>query len=175
MQKSLKVFIHDTLAKALGRAPVTLYERQRPLVAAGLLHAEDGRGPGSGVKAEPRSVAMLLVSVLATDTASDADAVTAWAKFKCLGGHPCDLTDKTTLVDAITTILEMGELPKVVWLQAARRIGEARITYPNKKGDGFEESIFTRGGKPAPDFPSGFITSVAMHNGLHEIAKALKG
>jgi hypothetical protein len=172
VQQSLKGFIHGPLAKILGRAPVTLYERQRPLVAAGLLDAEDGRGPGSGVKAEPRSVAMLLVSLLATDTASDADAVASFAKLKCMNG-PCGLTGETSLAGAITNILAMDVLPKRVWLQAERPIGQVTITY--SKAGGFEQSIFTKGGKSPPAYPSGVFAYTALHEGLHAISKALKG
>jgi hypothetical protein len=54
-----------------------LYERQRALVRGGLLKAKEGRGPGSGVKATPESVAMLVISVLATDSLSDVIAETS--------------------------------------------------------------------------------------------------
>jgi hypothetical protein len=173
MQSSLKIFIHNTLAQIIGRKPVTLYERQRPLVAAGLLDAEGGHGPGSGVKASPRSVAMLLISLLATDSPSDTDTVATFAKLKCLGGHPCGLTGKATLADALTAILEMDRLPPEVWLQVERSRNHVIITY--NVPDGYGQSFFTKGGKAAPEHRPGLHGYMAMHEGLHAISKALKG
>jgi hypothetical protein len=54
-----------------------LYERQRSLVRAALLSATEGRGPGSGVKASPDSLATLMISLLATDSLSEVAEATA--------------------------------------------------------------------------------------------------
>jgi len=62
---SLKGLI-PKLAKAVGMTPAAIYERQRALVHAGLLHPRSGRGPGSGVPADAKSVAILLISLLAS-------------------------------------------------------------------------------------------------------------
>jgi hypothetical protein len=67
---SLKSII-PLLSDLLRLSEHALYERQRALVRGGLLKATEGRGPGSGVKATPESVAMLIISVLATDSLSD--------------------------------------------------------------------------------------------------------
>ncbi|WP_156179617.1 hypothetical protein [Bradyrhizobium sp. LTSPM299] len=72
---SLKSFI-PLLPDVLGLSEYALYERQRALVRGGLLTATKGRGPGSGVKATPENVAMLIISVLATDSLSDVVAHT---------------------------------------------------------------------------------------------------
>lgn len=73
---SLKSII-PLLSDILGLSEHALYERQRALVRAGLLKATEGRGPGSGVKATPEAVAMLIISVLATDNLSDVALMTA--------------------------------------------------------------------------------------------------
>jgi hypothetical protein len=67
---SLKAYI-PALARQLGSTPATIYERQRALVRAGLLDQSEGRGPGSGVKATPPSVALLVISALAGDNLAD--------------------------------------------------------------------------------------------------------
>jgi hypothetical protein len=78
MSTSLKALI-PPLAKLWGLNPNALYERQRALIRAGLLEARPGRGPGSGVEASPESVAMLLISVLATDSLSEVEEKTRLA------------------------------------------------------------------------------------------------
>ena len=174
MQQSLKTFIHMTLAPILGRAPITLYQRQAPMVFAGLLDVVEGRGPGSGVAATPHSVAMLLVALLATDTPSDVAAATEFAKLKPRGGK-CELTGETTLVAALEAILKMEKLPLEVWLQAERGRSQVIITYSDADADeGFSQSAFTKGGKLPPQV-TGLHASVALFKGLHAISKALKG
>ncbi len=54
------------LAAVLGEKPTTLYERQRELIREGLLHAVPGRGRGSGVQATPRTIATLVLGMLAS-------------------------------------------------------------------------------------------------------------
>jgi hypothetical protein len=75
MTSSLKAFI-PKLAKALEMNPTALYERQRALIRGGLLETKAGHGPGSGVRLSPESVAMLLVSILATSSLVDVEAKT---------------------------------------------------------------------------------------------------
>jgi len=67
---SLKSII-PLLSDVLRFSENALYERQRALVRGGLIKATAGRGPGSGVKATADNVAMLIISVLATDSLSD--------------------------------------------------------------------------------------------------------
>jgi hypothetical protein len=70
MGKSLKSYV-PRLAQLLGMTPDSLYERVRALVREGLLTPEAGRGPGSGVRATPETVALLLIAGLAADSLSD--------------------------------------------------------------------------------------------------------
>src|SRR5262245_35644140 len=103
MPTSLKAFI-PTLAPIVSMTKFALYERQRVLVAAGLLKAEPGRGEGTGVRCTPESVAMLLVGILATDDLSDtAEATKKIARLKI--DKPCKLTGKTRFIDAVAEIL----------------------------------------------------------------------
>jgi len=67
---SLKTY-SAKLAELLGITQAVIYERQRALVKAGLLSYENGRGPGSGVKVSPESVAMLIVATLAANNLAE--------------------------------------------------------------------------------------------------------
>jgi len=103
---SLKSYI-TTLAPMVGLTSAALYERQRALVRVGLLQVEAGKGPGSGVKATPRSVAMLLLSVLAADNLSDVPSKTsAIARSRCRDSELCPVSGAITLVEALTWALE---------------------------------------------------------------------
>jgi hypothetical protein len=44
-----------------------IYERQRALVKAGLVETRPGRGPGSGVEASPKNLALLLLAIMASE------------------------------------------------------------------------------------------------------------
>lgn len=57
----------------LGLSSAALYERQRALIRIGLLPSAQGRGKGSGAKAAPETVALLVISRLLTDNLSDVD------------------------------------------------------------------------------------------------------
>src|SRR5258708_29448865 len=60
------------LSKILGLNPHALYERQLALMRAGLLPSTPGRrGPGSGTPLSADTVAVLLISMLASDNISD--------------------------------------------------------------------------------------------------------
>ena len=72
---SLKSFLPH-LAKVLDMSPLALYERQRALVRAGLLESRPGRGPEAECSADAKSVAMLLISVLATSSLSEVEEQT---------------------------------------------------------------------------------------------------
>ena len=72
---SLKSYISE-LASLLGVTPAFLYERQRVLVRGGQLRQCEGRGPGSGVKATPETVATLLVAGLVADNLFETEART---------------------------------------------------------------------------------------------------
>src|SRR4051794_2381170 len=85
---SLKGYIPG-LARHLGVTPAALYERQRALVRAGDLELAEGRGPGSGVRADCRGIALLLLAVLATDSLSQVETRTKeMSAAKWVSGRP---------------------------------------------------------------------------------------
>ncbi len=67
---SLKTYTAK-LAELLGISPAVIYERQRALVKAGLLIYDKGRGPGSGVKVTPESVATLILATLSANNLAE--------------------------------------------------------------------------------------------------------
>ncbi|MDF0581254.1 hypothetical protein [Bradyrhizobium yuanmingense] len=73
---SLKQFIPVLSSVFVNLSEHALYERQRVLVRTGLLKANPGRGPGSGVPLAPETVAMLMIAVLASDNLSEVGAAT---------------------------------------------------------------------------------------------------
>lgn len=98
---SLKA-LTKTMAGALGLTPDALYERQRVLVSLNLLKPEKGRGPGSGVRATPKTVALLLISVLAANGLSDvAASAAAIAGSKLTGRKRGPFDQDATFVDAL--------------------------------------------------------------------------
>ena len=134
---SLKSLI-PRLAKSVGMTPAALYERQRALVRAGLLHARPGRGPGSGVPADAQSVAMLLISVAATGSLSEVeDQTKTIANLKSMGGR-CPVTGKRTFGAALTAALKSEELLRRALYFTAKRSGKgamASITFMKKPID----------------------------------------
>jgi hypothetical protein len=117
---SLKGLI-PLLAKGVGMTPAALYERQRALVRAGLLQTKPGRGPGSGVRATPETVAMLLISILATGNLSETEERSkAIADLKSEPNR-CPITGKKTFGSALTAVLASEELSKRLrWIDVER-------------------------------------------------------
>jgi len=68
------------IAEVYGIDVSRLYERQRKLVAEGLLVARDGRGPGSGVECSPENLAILLADFFAASTANEISAINVEAR-----------------------------------------------------------------------------------------------
>src|SRR5262245_46070052 len=104
------------LARMVGKTPAALYERQRVLVEAGLLQAVPGRGPGSGVRATPRSMATLLIALLATESVAEIGERTKDViDLKSTGKRRrCPITGKKTFAEALTAILASEELAKQI-------------------------------------------------------------
>lgn len=144
---SLKSMI-PTLAGWIGLTPAALYERQRALVRAGLLRPEPGRGPGSGVRATPQSVSMLLIAVLATDSLSEAaEQSKVLANLKSRR-KPCPLTGQTTFARALAAVFASPETARqIVQIEALRSASwsNAVIVYkPKPKVIGDFRSVFGR-------------------------------
>lgn len=109
--QSLKAII-PALAFTFGMTAAALYERQRALVRAKLIKPERGRGPGSGVRATPESLAMLLISLLATDSLSEVETCTkAVALLKSKeASKRCPLTGQATFAAAVSAILGSDDI-----------------------------------------------------------------
>src|SRR4051812_7306085 len=113
-----------SLLPALGRIvdelPGALYERQRMLVREGLLEEVTGHGPGSGVRATPETVAVLLIGVLASESLSKASLAVRRIVSAVPAGVPtgarrrCALTGGTTFKEALINILSEEQLLKRV-------------------------------------------------------------
>lgn len=133
------------LAEMLGVKASTLDERQKALVRAGLLTTKPGRGPGSGVKATPESVAMLLISMLApgglAQTHLEAKAI---AKLES-EGEACRLTGKKTFKASLSAILADEGLARYVGAIRADRAGTrfgAKISWPSRYESDHPDSYF---------------------------------
>ena len=126
---SLKSLIRHVSAFT-GRSEAAVYERQRALVRAGLLKPERGRGPGSGVRGTPESVALLLISLLATGNLSEVGASTSiFADLENKKGL-CPLTGTRTFAEAVTAILASTELAqKITAINVSQEIRETEIAY----------------------------------------------
>lgn len=129
MPVSLKSLL-PALSDALGDDPGALYERQRALVRVGLLEFAPGKGPGSGVRATPESVAALVISRLASVNWAEAptrarEIVTAQAS-----SGRCSLTGATNFKDAFAAILSDERLAaRVIEIRVTTSHGEAEIIY----------------------------------------------
>lgn len=118
MATSLKSSL-PVIARILGEKETTLYERQRALVREGLLHSAEGHGPGSGVRATPESMAVLLIGMLATVSLSEVGQYARSIAKAVPGGGKCPLTGAGTFQGALTALLTDARL--------AERIDEIRV------------------------------------------------
>jgi hypothetical protein len=120
---SLKGLSAAYLARELDMTPASLYERQRALTRAGLIKGKEGWGPGSGVRATPHSVAMLLIAVLAADSLSDVvESTKRYAWLKAERGV-CPITGKKTFGSALVAILASPRLAADAHTITVRRGG----------------------------------------------------
>jgi hypothetical protein len=151
------------------------------LVQAGLLEGSSGKGPGSGVRATPATVATLLIALLSTGDGmgKTEDRTREFLSLKSIDRKD-PLTGKATFGETLTAILSLGELPKVVWLRVAPAKSLAVITYStSNRSRNYYQSEFTFDGKPAPVEIKGMHVEVYLYEylyeGLHEIAGTLGG
>ena len=122
-QASLKGLSGYYLARKLDMTPDSLYERQRALTRAGLIKGKEGWGPGSGVRATPHSVAMLLIAVMAADSLSDVvESTKRYAWLKAERGV-CPITGKKTFGSALVAILASPRLAQDAHTIRVRRGG----------------------------------------------------
>jgi DNA-binding IscR family transcriptional regulator len=135
---SLKSLIPQ-IAKALDMKPAAIYERQRALVRAGLIEMQPGHGPGSGVRANPESLAMLLIALAATGSLSETEELTTkLTKLKCKAGR-CQFTGKQTLAAALSAILASEPLTArlaLITISRSATGSHAEIFLREKPGSG---------------------------------------
>jgi hypothetical protein len=137
MTASLKTYL-ARLSRILGVNEATLYERQRALVREGLLESRPGQGRGSGVRATPDALAMLLLSFMSSISLTDAAPLTASsAKAKAVRGT-CPLTGAPNLREAMRKILATPDLLDQV---DSFRVTGLRATAEIKYGEN-EVSVF---------------------------------
>ena len=108
-----------------------LYERQRALVRAGLIHAVPGRGPGKGVRVTPQSLAMLLISLAATESLIQVQSETkAIANLKIQDNAACPITGKKAFGAALSAVLSSVDLDRrLAWIDG---VCEAEsVAWPN--------------------------------------------
>ena len=146
---SLKGLIGE-VSDLTGMSEAAVYERQRALVRAELLKTERGRGPGSGVRRTPESVALLLISLLATGNLSEAGISTRILADRENKEGLCPLTGKRTFGEAVTAILASKELAqRVIAINVSREIRETEIAYRDpSKGGSISSSKFGLAGQP---------------------------
>lgn len=145
--KSLKSFLPQ-ISGFLGTTPAALYERQRQLVRLGILTAEKGHGPGSGVKLSADGVAALLVALLVTDNLSDTDD----RILRLLAAKPVlkSATDaKTFWEELCVLLLSPQKLQSLEFIEVDRNMLLARAWYLKKGKKPVEGPLF------APSRPRG--------------------
>jgi hypothetical protein len=148
---SLKRLITD-VSTLTGMSQAAVYERQRALVRARLLKTERGRGPGSGVRGTPESMALLLISLLATGNLSDVGLSTSTFANLENKEDSCPLTGKRTLAEAVTALLASKELARsIITINLSQETKESEIAYRDpSKGGSISSSKFGLAGPEGP-------------------------
>jgi len=172
MDSSLKSQI-PRLARLMQTTPAALYERQRGLVRDGLLPSEEGRGPGSGVRTTPSSVALLILAALASEnlrksTSRAADLGNALP----VDAPHCPLTRRTNFGTALLYLLgATGVAAAVIDIEVSRTAMRARIRYHDDAG----EIAVSRFGVPEASEPALRVIAVLSGDGFKEIANTVQG
>lgn len=173
---SLTSFL-PSIAPTLRLNAPSLYERQRALVRLGLLPKPQGRGRGSGAEANAQTVALLLVSIMATDSLSETSVVKALAQSAFLDRErkkvsKCPHTQQEHFVDALACVLADDKLARFQpSVTVSRDTLGARISW--RHGQRMEASYF---GVP-PEVMSSFIEREARlhYRALTTIKNELAG
>jgi hypothetical protein len=149
MTTSLKAYM-PPLARLLGVSAAALYERQRALVRTGLLDAGSGWGPGSGVRTTASSVALLLISVLASDSLTVAETRAGEiADAAPAGGDQCLLTGMRSFRDALASVLtSAAQSDRVIEISASRTAARAKIVYRDGRSTKVSEFIVPGSDEP---------------------------
>lgn len=126
----LKTYL-PSLSVLLDTSPTALYERQRVLTR--LIESVDvigGRGPGSGVRATNRTVALLVIAVLSTESLAETYERTIVIGAAKPINEKCPLTGTPFFSHALAAVLADQTLcDKVVEVTVRRSLGLASIKY----------------------------------------------
>jgi hypothetical protein len=126
----LKTYL-PSLSVLLGTSPTALYERQRVLTR--LMESVDvvkGRGPGSGVRATSRTVTLLIIAVLSTESLTETYERTIVVGAAKSADGKCPLTGAPVFSHALAAILADQALANMVIEVIVRRTqGIASIKY----------------------------------------------
>jgi hypothetical protein len=96
-----------------------------------MLEGIPGRGPGSGVRADEKAIAPLLISLLSHDILAQAYVAELFCGMKSDAGK-CPLTGAKTFCDALATILGDERIAeKISWVMVHR----------NPPGDAYIQSV----------------------------------
>ena len=130
------------IGEDLDMKPAAIYERQRALVRAGLIDMQPGHGPGSGVRATPQAVALLLIAILATDNLTETEqSARLFAKLKS-NEEVCPLTGEKTFASALAAVLS-SKARAVVLVRVQRSHGYAGIWFQRRGRTQARGSIFS--------------------------------
>jgi hypothetical protein len=169
MANSLKATF-PALSRIIGYTPAALYARQRTFVDAGILESTPGRGPGSGVRASPETLAEFLIGIV-THATLDENVPFAKGIARATPGGKCPLTGATTFKKALAAILsDKALLDRVSSIRIGTNTGLTDIKY-----DGYDGSLSTFFSK-AINFPeTGVMFQVViMPETLRKLADVLK-
>ncbi|MBR0871395.1 hypothetical protein JQ633_13590 [Bradyrhizobium tropiciagri] len=145
---SLKSYA-PTLAHYLKLSPNALYERQRALIRSGLLVTIQGRGPGSGVKVSVPSVALLILSVLGTESLAEIDPVVRQLGTARANEKSCPLTGSIEFGQALEIVLaQTSTARRIAWIKVVRPAQRVELVFSSANRKRTESSSF---GTTSPD------------------------
>lgn len=162
MANSLKSMF-PALGRILDVSPAALYAYQRAFVTAGILDATPGRGPGSGVRASPETVAQFLIGLL-TNASIEENVPLARSLGNARSTYgQCPLTGAKRFKDALANVLgSEAQAKRVRLVELGVTIGQAAIEYDGTPASAGPE-------KWAADRPksSGFVGTSPKRSPLH--------
>lgn len=171
LMQSLKTFL-PILSKLIDVRPDQAYERQRLMVKAGILRAREGRGPGSGVAATGKNVALLLVALLVGEFRDRAiSSVRSVANARPLS--ECPVNGNATFAEAIAGMIEAGfpnflDWPSEIVVQRDTLCGEIRW-----EADALPSAIFYPAHKKSLDRRRFHVDGILAGHSLLKIRNAL--
>jgi hypothetical protein len=129
MANSLKS-LFPTLGKILNISPSALYAYQLRYVDAGILEATPGRGPGSGVRASPETMAQFLIGLVTNASVEENVGLARNLGNARATAGECPLTGAKRFKDALARILGSEALAaRVRLLELGITSGQVNIQF----------------------------------------------